>query len=113
MRPRRRSWRGLHAHRARQLAAEDVDLVATTETGEGRATERLLLDDLDRVPRADPAGVEVTEHLGVGVGDPHERPAVAGAQHVERIGPRLDDSTVVRRDRIAVRVVRRLTELRG
>ena len=53
------------------------------EAREDRPVERLLLDDLEVVARGDAARGEVAQHLRVGVGDPHEAAAVAGAERLQ------------------------------
>ena len=62
-------------------------------------------------PGSDPAVGEVAQHLGVGVGDPHEHAAGAGLGGGEALGLELLDHEVGGRDRVAVRVARRVAEL--
>ena len=99
----------LDAHRLGEIAAEGH--VAGREAHRERAAERLALEDLHRVADPDPARLEVAQHVGVGVRDAHEAPALTGVERLQRAGVSLLDREVRAGDRIAVRVVGRVAEL--
>ena len=101
----------LDAHRAGERRAQDVHLAADAD--EERAVERLPLDELE--PRAgdDAALAEEAEHLGLGVRDPDEGRRLAGLELRERRRRCLGELQLAARDRVAVRVDRRVAELRG
>ena len=86
---------------------------SVAEADRERAAERLAVDDLERVAEPDAALVEVAQHLRVGVRDADEAAGRAGLERLERAGVALVDLEVDARDRVAVRVVRRLAELGG
>ena len=79
---------------------------------EERAVERLPVDDLELRAGHDPALAEEAEHLGIGVGDPDEGRRLARLELVERRRRRLGELQLAARDRVAVRVDRRVAELR-
>ena len=83
------------------------------EPHEQRSAERLAIDDLKALSGSDPALGQIPEHLRVGVRDPHERPACAAVHLLQRLRVPLDDLQVPGRDRITVRVVGGVAELRG
>ena len=101
-----RAWRRRGGRRARASRRSTLD--------EQRAAERLLVDDPQRVPGHDLARGEVAQHLRVGVArcarTSPARPARASrGAAVARLG----EDEVGGRDRVAVRVVRRVAELGG
>ena len=104
--------RGAHsdAHRPCEHGAEDVHLVADADVE--RAVERLALDHLDAGARRDAALGEEAEHRRIGVGDAHERAVLARLERVQAAAVVRRDRQVAARDRIAVRVERRVAELR-
>ena len=86
---------------------------SAAEPDEQRSAERLAIDHLEALSGRDPALCQISEHLRVGVRDPHERPAGALFHLLQRLRLSLEDLQVPGRDRIAVRVVRGVPELRG
>ncbi len=55
--------------------------------------------------------LELAQHLGVAVADPRDAARARAVQRVEQHGVGHPDDAVARRDRIAVRVARRMPEL--
>ncbi len=95
----------------RKLPAEYVHVVA--EAHEQRAAERLAVDHLELVPGRDPALGQIPQHLRIGVRHASERAGGPSLERVEALGRRLLDPQVAGRDRVAVRIVRRVAELDG
>ena len=100
----------LRIARARRVA-ERVGALA--EAHEQRPAERLAVDDLELVADRDALLGQVAQHLRVGVRDAHEAPAGTDRQLVQAAGLALLQVERRRRDRVAVRVDRRVAELRG
>ena len=98
-----------HSQRGGQLAAQRVR--RTLDLDEQRAAERLLVDHAQARAGQDLARGQVAQDLGVGVGDAHDGGLGAGLQRRQARGPLLGDHEVGGRDRVAVRIVRRMAEL--
>ena len=75
--------------------------------------ERLPLDHLESRARGDAALAEEAEHRRVGVGDAHERPLLARLERVQTAALVGGDRQLRARDRVAMRVERRVAELGG
>jgi hypothetical protein len=100
----------LDAHRACERSSEDV--LGFTDTHRDRPVERLACGHDAVLADRDALFGEVAQHLGVGVRDPHEPSALTHLEAVECLGVAFVDDEVAVRDRVAVRVVRRVAELR-
>ena len=113
---RRRRRRRAHASTSTRIArasAPPSTWTSSPKRGEERAAERLLLDDLEAVARARCRARQVAQHLRVGVRDAHEAPAAPASSASSATGRPSSISRSRGRDRVAVRVVRRVAELRG
>ena len=84
----------------------------SVEAGEQRAAERLAVDDLEAVAGRDAELGEVAQHLRVGVRDAHEHAGRAVSKRREASRSRSSISSCGVRDRVPVRVVRGVAELR-
>ncbi len=98
----------LDPHRAGEHAADRM--LARVEAHEHRPAERLAVDDLEVSAQTDAELGQVAEHLRVGIGHANEPSRGTDRELVEAAGRALVDLEQGRRDRIAVRIDRRMTE---
>ena len=88
-------------------------MLALAEAHEQRPAERLALAHREALARRDAALGQVAQHLRIGVRHAHEAALVAGLQALHAVGRALFDLEVGVRDRVAVRIDRRVAELGG
>jgi hypothetical protein len=88
-------------------------VLVLADADEERPVERLPVHDLEPRARDDAALAEEAEHLGLGVGDAHERGRLARFELSERGRVGFGELQLAARDRVAVRIDRRVAELRG